>query len=175
MISRKQSSPTVGLKCADFPESASSLVEPRPRILPGRSRNAHGNRGKAGFTLVEALIVVVIIGILSAAAVSGYRAYIRRAHQQEARRELTAIAQTQEVQRFKTGLYTSSAADLVGLGWTGQANSRYYSYVPAANVDANGIPQFTATATGVTGTDVAGDQWVVDQNGNCQHNGGTCN
>jgi type IV pilus assembly protein PilE len=159
-----------------FPRSSS-----RSALAPLRSESPHGRqpirlaKSQAGFTLVELLIAVVIIGILSAVAIPGYRAYVARAHQQEARRELTAIAQAQEIQRFKFGVYTATLATLTGLGWTGQTNSQFYGYVLQQGVDASGVPWFTATATGKAGTDVVGDQWVGNQDGTCSHNGGTCN
>ena len=51
-----------------------------------------------GFTLIEVMIVVVIIGILTAVALPAYNAYIDRARRADARTQLLQVAQF--MQRF---------------------------------------------------------------------------
>ena len=48
-------------------------------------------RREYGFTLIEMMIVVIIVGILAAAAVPMYTSYIRRAYTAEAKATLGAI------------------------------------------------------------------------------------
>lgn len=73
-------------------------------------------RGKAGFTLVELMIVVIIVGILAAAAVPIYTAFRKKAYESEARASLGAIKTAELVYYAETdGSYTG---DWVALGIT---------------------------------------------------------
>jgi len=62
---------------------------------------------KAGFTLLEMMIVVAIIGILSAIAIPAFRSYIQRSRTAEAFTFLGEIRQRQEAYRAEFGQYCS--------------------------------------------------------------------
>lgn len=58
-----------------------------------------------GFTLIELMIVVAVVGILSAIAYPSYAEYIRRGHRAEARAGLLQAAQWMERAATATGTY----------------------------------------------------------------------
>ena len=62
-----------------------------------------------GFTLLEALIVLAIAGILAAVALPAYRDHVQRAGRLEARQELMEVAADQERYRSRNGRYTADA------------------------------------------------------------------
>lgn len=65
-----------------------------------------------GFTLVEVLITVAIIGILSSVAYPSYVDYVVRANRSEGLRELVRIANLQEQYYVDNRSYTALMTDL---------------------------------------------------------------
>ncbi len=62
-----------------------------------------------GFTLLEALIVLAIAGILTALALPAYRDHMQRAGRLEARQELMEVAADQERRHSRNGRYAADA------------------------------------------------------------------
>src|SRR3954454_4517689 len=69
-------------------------------------------RRQSGFTLIELMIVVTIIGILATIAVPIYRSYVRQAHLAEAKPYLLDIASKERSYKMRNGLYCCSAGNM---------------------------------------------------------------
>jgi len=69
-------------------------------------------RQNRGFTLVEMMIVVVIIGVLATLAVLGYRQIIQASHVSEATNMVQNIRVAQEAYHSETQQYASVSASI---------------------------------------------------------------
>ncbi len=111
-----------------------------------------------GFTLIELMIVVAIIGILAAVAIPAYQDYTQRAQMAEAL-TMTAGAKTAIAEFAQTnGKYPTTAAEIAEVGLT---NAIAGSYGSAAYTTATGVLTITMAATGVAGADIAGKTLVL--------------
>ena len=114
----------------------------------------------SGFTLIELMIVVAIVGILATIAYPSYQDYVRRSARAEARAAMLNMAQLQERNFSDRGAYVAITSALRSDGWA-NANwsggsshgERKYEITVALNVaDANGNTQpYAITAAPATG------------------------
>jgi len=96
-----------------------------------------------GFTLIELMITVVIIGILAAVALPSYTSYLRKGARAEAQTFMMEISQRQGQFLLDNRAY---AASVTALGITAPA-SVASKYTITLTVPASTPPSFTVTAT----------------------------
>jgi type IV pilus assembly protein PilE len=107
-----------------------------------RSADRRLRRG-AGFTLLELMIAVAVVGILAAIAYPSYQAQLIKGRRAAAQAYLMDLAQTQQRFLLDRRSYAGSEADLVKSA--PQEVSPYYTITIAA--PAANPPTFTITAT----------------------------
>ena len=90
-----------------------------------RKQNWH-----SGFTLVELMIVVSIVGILSAIAIPNFRAYQAKAKTSEAKLQLSAVYSALTALQSDYEAYASCLEDA---GYTASGDNNYYAVGMADN------------------------------------------
>jgi len=98
-----------------------------------------------GFSLIELMIVVAVIGILAAVAYPAYQDYVIRSKRGDAMNALAAVRIAQEKYRSNSTAFTSSLGDL-GLS-TDSPDGYWTISIPSASTGfvAVAIPEHTDT------------------------------
>ena len=117
--------------------------------LPSTRKRFHG------FSLMEVMIVVVIIGILAALAYPNLEKYLKRARQTEAKTNLSAIYTAQKIY---FSLHQSYADDINELDLS-LAQRDPYTFTMEASTST-----FKAQAEGNIDDDDALDFWTIEKN-----------
>lgn len=94
-----------------------------------------------GFTLIELMIVVAVIGILGAIVYPSYTEYVMRGHRADARAGLLQAQLWMERAATASGVYPTQLP--AALTWTNDADKRYTIGFSNGNSDT----AFTLTAT----------------------------
>ncbi len=118
---------------------------------------------KKGFTLIELMIVVAIIGILAAIAIPNFMNYQCKAKQSEAKANLGNMRVMQEAYFAEYDRYSTMAA----IGWNTKGDPRY-----TYSVDASSTTAFTASATATINTEA--DTWTIDEDGDLTPTANAC-
>ena len=140
-------------------------------------------KGNQGFTLIELMIVVAIIGILAAIAIPNFMTYQAKARQSEAKIGLGGIFTSATSYFAENGTYSLSSAGTGPLGYVVSGSPKYsFSYggttinsgstassttgncggnttVTASLASATG---FTAGARGNIDGDATCDEWIMN-------------
>ncbi|SLM33160.1 Type IV pilin PilA [Desulfamplus magnetovallimortis] len=109
----------------------------------------------SGFTLIELMIVVAIIGILAAIAIPNFMDYQCKAKQTEAKTNLGNIRTLQETYFVENDRYGSTTTII---GFSNDGNSRYAYQMNAATTATN----FLASATANLDRDALVDTWWMN-------------
>ena len=110
-------------------------------------------KNQKGFTMIELMVVVVIVGILAAIAIPIYGRYIKNARMTEATGRIGEIITAEKSYAMEHGVYTESSAGIVDLHAT-----ENFTYAVAGTDTA---ATMSVTATGTTDKVGVGTEVVV--------------
>ncbi|RYZ85647.1 MAG: prepilin-type N-terminal cleavage/methylation domain-containing protein, partial [Proteobacteria bacterium] len=125
---------------------------------------------QSGFSLIELMIVVAIIGILASIAVPNFKKFQVKARQSEAKAQLTSLYTAEKAFYGEWAGYT---ADFRDIGYAPEGRMRYHigqaagGYVPAApfqpsNLGGAGLSTVVSTVQALAAGQAAGFNFTQD-------------
>ena len=102
-------------------------------------------KDESGFTLIELMIVIAIIGILAAIAIPQFSAYRTRSYNSAAEADLRNAATAQEAYYVDNQTYKATPTDLIG------ATYGFYTSTNVAVSGGAGTDRYTMTAVHSSG------------------------
>ena len=100
-----------------------------------------------GFSLIEVMIAVAIVGILVAIAVPSYQNHLRKGRRAEAQSFITQVAQRQQQYLLDARTYALGGGALVELGMVAPTSVSDHYAVTVTPAAPTVPPSFTVTAT----------------------------
>lgn len=107
-------------------------------------------RKQAGFTLIEVVVAVAIVGILASIAYPSYTETMRKSRRADAKVVLTDAAAREERWFTENNAYTTNVNNLGGSGGTLYSEEGYYN-ITVSNAACGDTSCFMLTATPVAG------------------------
>lgn len=133
-------------------------------------------RTKAGFTLIELMIVIAVMGILAGIAIPAYQKYLVRARLEDGKAKVSEVAQ--RLERYYSEQLTY-VTDLKTLGYstsTVKSDQGHYEISVAANDSSNIKSSFKITATPqgsqATADTICGNLYLTSDNVRSTDKGG---
>ncbi|EKE18132.1 MAG: type 4 fimbrial biogenesis transmembrane protein [uncultured bacterium] len=128
----------------------------------------------AGFTLIELMIVVAIIGILASIAYPSYSEYVRRARRSDAQGHLMSLAQMNQRLFLDTRAYAADTAALVALMATPASVSTYYTISTTPVVGPPASFTISAAPSGTQASDSCGTLTITNSGAKTSSAGTNC-
>lgn len=122
------------------------------------------SKAQNGFTLIEMMIVVAIIGILAAIAYPSYQEYVLRGYRSEGMALLNDAAARQERYYSQTNTYVTADGDIEKLGLSATSLSDRYE-LSVSNPNESGGYLLTAAPKGAQTADSKCGNFMLNARG----------